>query len=50
MSKNTMKIAIPLAEGKLCIHFGHCETFALIDVDVEKKEIGKHTSELQSQR
>jgi ATP-binding protein involved in chromosome partitioning len=39
MSKKTMKIAIPLAEGKLCMHFGHCETFALIDVDVEKKEI-----------
>jgi len=28
-----MKIALPLAEGKLCMHFGHCEQFALIDVD-----------------
>lgn len=28
-----MKIALPLAEGKLCMHFGHCEQFALVDVD-----------------
>ncbi len=28
-----MKIAIPLAGGKLCQHFGHCEQFALLDVD-----------------
>ena len=36
-----MKIAIPLAEGKLCMHFGHCEVFALVDVDEEKKSIIK---------
>ncbi|MDD2478863.1 MAG: NifB/NifX family molybdenum-iron cluster-binding protein [Victivallaceae bacterium] len=34
-----MKIAIPLAEGKLCMHFGHCEQFALLDVDAEAKKI-----------
>jgi len=28
-----MRIAIPLANGKLTPHFGHCERFALIDVD-----------------
>ena len=28
-----MKIAIPLANGQLAMHFGHCEQFALIDVD-----------------
>ncbi len=28
-----MKIAIPIANGKLCMHFGHCETFAVIDTD-----------------
>ncbi len=28
-----MKIAIPLAEGKLTAHFGHCQEFALIDVE-----------------
>lgn len=27
-----MKIAIPLAEGKLTAHFGHCQEFAVIDV------------------
>jgi predicted Fe-Mo cluster-binding NifX family protein len=28
-----MRIAIPLANGQLSPHFGHCETFALLDVD-----------------
>ncbi|MDR7867766.1 MAG: iron-sulfur cluster carrier protein MrpORP [Sporomusaceae bacterium] len=27
-----MKIGIPLAGGKLCNHFGHCEEFALVSV------------------
>jgi predicted Fe-Mo cluster-binding NifX family protein len=34
-----MRIAIPVVQGKLSPHFGHCEQFALIDVDPEKKEI-----------
>ncbi len=34
-----MRVAIPLASGKLAIHFGHCERFALIDVDEAKKKI-----------
>ena len=25
-----MKIAVPVANGKLCQHFGHCEQFALV--------------------
>lgn len=28
-----MKIAIPLADGKLGAHFGHCPSFAIILVD-----------------
>ncbi|HBO43229.1 MAG TPA: ATPase [Planctomycetaceae bacterium] len=28
-----MKIAIPMAAGRLCMHFGHCEQFALVEVD-----------------
>lgn len=28
-----MRIAIPTAGGKLCMHFGHCERFALVDVE-----------------
>jgi ATP-binding protein involved in chromosome partitioning len=27
-----MRFAIPLAGGRLCAHFGHCEQFALVDV------------------
>ena len=34
-----MKIAIPTSEGKLCAHFGHCETITFVDVNVETKEI-----------
>ena len=36
-----MKIAIPLAEGKLSMHFGHCASFALVDVDPQTKKIIK---------
>lgn len=36
-----MKIAIPLAGGKLTMHFGHCESFALVDVDPAEKKIVK---------
>jgi ATP-binding protein involved in chromosome partitioning len=35
----TMKIAIPLANGQLCMHFGHCEQFALVEADAEKKTV-----------
>ena len=36
-----MKIAIPLAEGKLAMHFGHCASFALIEVDEQTGKIIK---------
>ncbi|MBU2547310.1 MAG: NifB/NifX family molybdenum-iron cluster-binding protein [Proteobacteria bacterium] len=36
-----MKIAIPVADGRLSAHFGHCRLFALIDVDIETKNIIK---------
>ncbi len=39
-----MRIAIPVAEGKLAQHFGHCQEFALIDVDRERSQIVKQTS------
>jgi predicted Fe-Mo cluster-binding NifX family protein len=28
-----MKFVIPLAEGKLTAHFGHCQEFALVEVE-----------------
>ncbi|HOX06800.1 MAG TPA: NifB/NifX family molybdenum-iron cluster-binding protein [Planctomycetota bacterium] len=34
-----MRIAIPVAEGRLCPHFGHCQEFALIDVDEKTKSV-----------
>ena len=36
-----MRIAIPLANGKLSMHFGHCEHFALVDVDPKLKKMVK---------
>ena len=36
-----MKVAIPLAEGRLTAHFGHCQEFALVEVEdsqIKRKE------------
>ncbi len=30
-----MKFAVPTNDGKLCMHFGHCEAFALFDIDAD---------------
>ena len=38
-----MKIAIPMAGGKLCMHFGHCEQFALLEADEKTKKIAGTT-------
>ena len=34
-----MRFAIPLADGKLAVHFGHCASFALLDVDPSTKAL-----------
>jgi ATP-binding protein involved in chromosome partitioning len=37
-----MKIAIPMANGRLTAHFGHCQEFALLEVEgneISKKEM-----------
>ena len=34
-----MKIAIPVTGGELSAHFGHCQTFALIEADRERKTV-----------
>jgi Mrp family chromosome partitioning ATPase/NifU-like protein involved in Fe-S cluster formation/predicted Fe-Mo cluster-binding NifX family protein len=44
--EESMRIAIPVAGGRLAMHFGHCEKFCLIDVDagagtiLQKQELG----------
>jgi len=39
-----MRIAIPVAGGRLAMHFGHCEEFAIFDADPETKAVvGKET-------
>jgi predicted Fe-Mo cluster-binding NifX family protein len=34
-----MKIAIPVVNNLLCLHFGHCETFAVLTADETTKQI-----------
>jgi predicted Fe-Mo cluster-binding NifX family protein len=34
-----MKIALPVSNGVLCMHFGHCDEFAIIEVESDKKTI-----------
>ncbi|MBN1982951.1 MAG: NifB/NifX family molybdenum-iron cluster-binding protein [Chitinivibrionales bacterium] len=34
-----MKIAIPTADNKLCMHFGHCQQFVIMNVDEATKTI-----------
>jgi ATP-binding protein involved in chromosome partitioning len=37
---SNMKIAIPVANGQLCLHFGHCEQFAIVAVDEDRNITG----------
>ena len=34
-----MRIAIPVADGRLCAHFGHCDQFAIIDMDQNGQQV-----------
>jgi len=34
-----MRIAIPVTDGRLSSHFGHCEQFTIFDIDIDKKII-----------
>ena len=34
-----MKIAVPVSDGKLCLHFGHCDQFALLEVDESQGQV-----------
>ena len=42
IKEEKMKIAIPVANGRICAHFGHSEQFALIEVEdneIKSKEM-----------
>ena len=34
-----MRIAIPVAQERLCPHFGHCDHFAILDIDDNLKKV-----------
>ena len=38
-----MKIAIPVAEGRLSAHFGHCEEFVILEADEDGRKVLKKT-------
>ncbi len=38
-SNGLLKVAVPVAQGVLCAHFGHCEQFALVTVNTDDKTI-----------
>ncbi|MGI5870029.1 MAG: NifB/NifX family molybdenum-iron cluster-binding protein [Kiritimatiellia bacterium] len=35
----TLKIAVPIADGLLCMHFGHCGQIAILTVDTSAKAV-----------
>ncbi|MFH1709259.1 MAG: iron-sulfur cluster carrier protein MrpORP [Planctomycetota bacterium] len=41
VKEQVMRIALPVTDGKLCMHFGHCDKFVLIDVDPKTKKTVK---------
>jgi len=41
-----MRIAIPLAQGKLSLHFGHCDQFAVFEVDDDSKKFVSRNDEM----
>jgi predicted Fe-Mo cluster-binding NifX family protein len=34
-----MKVAVPVANGRLSLHFGHADEFALVTIDKDNKKI-----------
>ncbi len=37
--KENVVVAIPVTDGQLCAHFGHCERFGLFEVDIASRQI-----------
>lgn len=44
-NKKTVKYAVPVVNGKLSMHFGHCEHFAIIEYDLNAKKIITRTDQ-----
>lgn len=39
-----MKIAVPVTDGRLCPHFGHCELFAFFEVADDSRTVVNSTT------
>ena len=38
-----MKVVLPIADGKLCTHFDHCQAVSVFKVNLEDKKIINRT-------
>jgi len=36
-----MRVALPTNDKKICMHFGHCSEFAIVDFNEETKQVEK---------
>lgn len=43
MEKSSMKIAVPVENDRVCMHFGHCPAFAVYEADQAKKAVTAKT-------
>lgn len=43
-AESVVRFAVPMSDGVLCPHFGHCQEFALIDVDTASNQVLATTS------
>ena len=41
-----MKIAVPTVKGEICMHFGHCEVFTIVETDSENNKVLSVTTEV----
>jgi len=38
-TRTALRVAVPVVEGRLSSHFGHCQSFALLDVDPDTAQV-----------
>lgn len=43
--EDTIRVALPVANGRLCMHFGHCQVFSFLDVNRKTGAIISETAE-----
>jgi len=44
-AEDKIRIAVPAADGRLCMHFGHCQVFVFVDIDRKSGRILGETTQ-----